>query len=489
MARPSSANKTSVPAKKVVGVVDTFRQSKPGRRTSSLDMTPTKPSLENFQSPKDEEHAHQNSVADMKRRCAPMGKNDSEWVRSEHPGLLTMHDGTKRWYHCERCSYFNNRLYHSKMHYLRIHVKNGKSVIRKRKYHNESDMAPNVPILSHQSLEMPPRMDRPPMHPPSFAIPKQSDMVTAALGSAKNTMLPSKPVPKYNGGFGGPLVMFSELHSRNSGSDYSSSQEGSEPKKRRKSNFKKVVTRKRLDFECKEGAPWSPDTAKILTFCDASIGSGIPESKPLCLDLDVCNMSALNSMSCKPSMDPWPLVAVKSEVNVKSEEGSQTVQKELSGIEVKKERGMGDDLSEPRDDGSIPMQLLTPQSSPSRPTSIIKSPILLSPQHFLLYGEGTGLEGYTSVTPDRLKTPTRIPADDSVRHLCTSLSSGDRMRTRGYTPMKANHPPLDGDSAILDQLICHEIMDETHNDFSHDLENFDWGENQMNSCLSQDGES
>ena len=485
MARPSSASsKSNVPGKKVVGVVDTFRQSKPGRRTSSCDMIPTKPNLEGFQGQKDEDHAH-SSMADMKRRCPPMGKNESEWVRSEHPGLLTMHDGTKRWYHCERCSYFNNRLYHSKMHYLRIHVKNGKSVIRKRKYHNESDMAPNVPILSHQSLEMPPRMERP-MHNPSYSIPKQPEMVSAVPGSAKSVMLPSKPVPKYHPGFGGPLVMFSEVHPRSSCSDYTAIQDGSEPKKRRKSNFKKV-TRKRLDFESKDGGAWSPDTAKILTFCDSSIGSGIHESKPLFFDLGVSNLNMVNSIPCKANAESWPLV--KSEtVTVKSEEGAgASIDKGMNECEVKKERNVGDDLSEHRDDGSIPMQLLTPQTSPSRPISI-KSPMLHSPQHFFLCGDGSTLEGYPSVTPDRLKTPTRIPADDAVLHLCTSISSGDRMRTRAFTPMKgSSNPHVEAENTILESLICHEIMDTTI--AFNDLDNFDdWGDNQVKMYLSQDME-
>ncbi len=49
-------------------------------------------------------------------------------------GLKTYYDGSKRWYHCSLCSYFNDRLYHSKMHYERIHVKKGRSIPRKQKY-------------------------------------------------------------------------------------------------------------------------------------------------------------------------------------------------------------------------------------------------------------------------------------------------------------------------------------------------------------------
>ena len=52
------------------------------------------------------------------------------WEPSCHVGLLTYHDGRKRWYHCTQCKYFNDRLYHSKMHYQRIHVNQGKSMPR-----------------------------------------------------------------------------------------------------------------------------------------------------------------------------------------------------------------------------------------------------------------------------------------------------------------------------------------------------------------------
>jgi hypothetical protein len=59
---------------------------------------------------------------------------NNKWIPSGHTGLLCLHDGTKKWYHCELCDYRNDRLYHSKMHFQRIHINNGKSMPRKRKY-------------------------------------------------------------------------------------------------------------------------------------------------------------------------------------------------------------------------------------------------------------------------------------------------------------------------------------------------------------------
>jgi hypothetical protein len=55
-------------------------------------------------------------------------------VHETHPYLLTRLDGKKRWFHCSKCEYWNDRLYHTKMHYDRIHVNQGRSMPRKRKY-------------------------------------------------------------------------------------------------------------------------------------------------------------------------------------------------------------------------------------------------------------------------------------------------------------------------------------------------------------------
>jgi len=61
------------------------------------------------------------------------------WQKSEHTGLMSTWFQHKRWYHCELCDYLNDRLYHSKMHYERIHVKKGKQQFHKRKHTNALD--------------------------------------------------------------------------------------------------------------------------------------------------------------------------------------------------------------------------------------------------------------------------------------------------------------------------------------------------------------
>jgi hypothetical protein len=57
-----------------------------------------------------------------------------DWEPSEHKGLLFYKDGVKCWYRCSCCCYINDRLYHAKMHYTRIHVNKGRPAVLKRKY-------------------------------------------------------------------------------------------------------------------------------------------------------------------------------------------------------------------------------------------------------------------------------------------------------------------------------------------------------------------
>jgi UDP-N-acetylenolpyruvoylglucosamine reductase len=57
-----------------------------------------------------------------------------DWEPSEHEGLLFYKEGVKCWYRCSGCCYINDRLYHAKMHYMRIHVNKGRPALLKRKY-------------------------------------------------------------------------------------------------------------------------------------------------------------------------------------------------------------------------------------------------------------------------------------------------------------------------------------------------------------------
>ena len=40
----------------------------------------------------------------------------------------------KTFFKCSKCSYKNTRLYHTKMHFIRIHIQNGKPSHNKRKF-------------------------------------------------------------------------------------------------------------------------------------------------------------------------------------------------------------------------------------------------------------------------------------------------------------------------------------------------------------------
>jgi len=48
--------------------------------------------------------------------------------------IIKYYQNKKVYYMCSRCNYVNDRLYHCKMHFLRIHIHSGKPVNKKRKY-------------------------------------------------------------------------------------------------------------------------------------------------------------------------------------------------------------------------------------------------------------------------------------------------------------------------------------------------------------------
>jgi hypothetical protein len=75
-----------------------------------------------------------------------------DWQPSPHDGLLSFHDGTRHWYHCIRCSYYKERLYHAKMHFIRIHVKKGKPSPKKRAYQRKEK---KVIINLQEKLNLP----------------------------------------------------------------------------------------------------------------------------------------------------------------------------------------------------------------------------------------------------------------------------------------------------------------------------------------------
>jgi len=82
--------------------------------------------------------------------------DETIWTPTEHEGLLKTPKadwktllqktatnaskksrsakGSKFMYACVQCPYVNDRLYHAKMHYQRIHLQNGRSVMCRRKY-------------------------------------------------------------------------------------------------------------------------------------------------------------------------------------------------------------------------------------------------------------------------------------------------------------------------------------------------------------------
>jgi hypothetical protein len=67
-------------------------------------------------------------------------------------GLSRQNDESGRtWYCCRLCEYRNDRLYHSKMHFWRIHINHGKAMPRKRKYTGTDGLKSN-PIVKKRSI-------------------------------------------------------------------------------------------------------------------------------------------------------------------------------------------------------------------------------------------------------------------------------------------------------------------------------------------------
>jgi hypothetical protein len=66
---------------------------------------------------------HESDMHSGHKGAVPPALSAGGWSNTEHVGLMSMWFQQKRWYHCELCDYLNDRLYHSKMHYERIHVK------------------------------------------------------------------------------------------------------------------------------------------------------------------------------------------------------------------------------------------------------------------------------------------------------------------------------------------------------------------------------
>ena len=75
----------------------------------------------------------------------------AKWEPSDIDGLLVFHDGLKRWFRCCMCSYLNNRAYHSRMHYQRVHVNGGKAMVSRRKF--STYLSPHLEKISPTAVK------------------------------------------------------------------------------------------------------------------------------------------------------------------------------------------------------------------------------------------------------------------------------------------------------------------------------------------------
>jgi hypothetical protein len=55
-------------------------------------------------------------------------------ITAYHNHLSKMNVIKKQLFYCTQCNYMNNRKYHTKMHFIRIHINNGNPMETKRKY-------------------------------------------------------------------------------------------------------------------------------------------------------------------------------------------------------------------------------------------------------------------------------------------------------------------------------------------------------------------
>ena len=84
-----------------------------------------------------------------------------QWQPSQIHGVDSYHDGHTRWYRCCECSYFNDRSYHCRMHYERIHVNGGREMVGKLKFldpaviHQTDSTDPRPPVKKKVAVVAP----------------------------------------------------------------------------------------------------------------------------------------------------------------------------------------------------------------------------------------------------------------------------------------------------------------------------------------------
>ena len=75
---------------------------------------------------------------------APFSSKFRQWEVTAHDGLVysPKTQDLRAMFACQKCAYQNDRLYHAKMHHLRIHVLNGFAMPGKRKYTQTENVGP-----------------------------------------------------------------------------------------------------------------------------------------------------------------------------------------------------------------------------------------------------------------------------------------------------------------------------------------------------------
>jgi len=431
-----------------------FRQSKPGRAPRKI--LDGKDDVDYASLPASPQPAVEISPprrAETTTKIEPASSKASaligNWVKSEHDGLLTLHDGSKRWYHCEVCDYRNDRLYHSKMHYLRIHVNNGKSMPRKRKYADgpagPSSMGlPTAPPRKVQSAEAP-RAEH--VLGVKFATP-------AKTGKKTGTTPPSSVGSPSKRDTGKPRQRL----------DFNESQKGDGAKSRRIGRNVKLFEKDKCASIYPHDSSWSAENAQMLHFGEGSIvcekqgGSGWS-----------VNVGGLNSHASLPpgrltigaqgSLRGYKKTPKKPprSIPVKCEEETSAPQHEDADANWAHDQhpfehsdgatphGAAASTSSLHAEGSLSKAMVTPGCSPMRPSSVREMGGIL---HTPLSAERLRL---MSASPEKYRN---LRSNDTLMLPPTS----NALDMVGRSPCSSRRTTRAGSQDLLAALHCNETM-------------------------------
>ena len=360
----------------------------------------------------------------------------SQWATSDHEGLLTLHDGNKRWYHCERCEYRNDRLYHSKMHFQRIHVKNGKSMPRKRKYVDGSAGTAPAPLPSAPTPRSTGRAG------PSGEEPRSAEVlgVKSAVTPKRSGKMSASTPPRQAGS---PAKSPKKEHAKLAKQRLTFSEPGQ--KIRRVGSSLKVVDSRRCEVGEEDDWGASRNSSQtVMTFRDNSIDSAL-ESEAISgagVSFKLGEMSSPASLPVGRNIIGAPGgarrrtgAAGKRGAVKREEEPTSPLQENTDannwGLDHSEGILHASSSSARSEHGSTSKDLTTPNRtpvcSPGRPTSIIAP------------GSCGTLHTPLQDSHDRLRFVSRLSASPGMTTRCRTPTSNTLEMARSPGPARPHH--------------------------------------------------